>query len=281
MMQDALTLSRSQIQAFLTCPRQFELRYLRQVPWPDRPLPERVATAVSRGRQFHQLLERHFLGLPIDAHTLDDDKLRHWWHDFRNSGLEIPNGHFGAVQHKRYLPEHRLTIPAGNHFLLGRFDLLVVGAHDDLPFAHVFDWKTSHPRSAADLYADWQTRLYLAMLAEGGDALLPNNRSLKPENIAITYWYVREPDQPRTIFYDQAKHKDNWADIVQILGAIDDHTARDEWPLSDSWEPCKGCSYQVYCGRQTKHASTPDIAADDLEVDFVGWSEEAVVPEIP
>lgn len=272
-MPDALTLSRAQIQAFLACRRQFDLRYLRRVPWPQTPLNEEVATAVSRGHQFHQLLERHFLGLPIDAHTLDDNKLRQWWHDFRNSGLEIPNG--------RYLPEHRLTIPAGNHFLLGRFDLLVIGAEADQPFAHLFDWKTSRPRAVADLYADWQTRLYLAMLAESGDALLGNGRQFKPDNIAMTYWYVKEPDQPRTIFYDQAKHKTNWADISQILDALDAHIASNEWPLADSWTPCKNCSYQVYCGRQTKQPSTEDTIPFEFE-EYREWMpEQALAPETP
>lgn len=279
-MPESLTLSRGQLHAFLECKRQFELRYLRRMPWPQAPLKEEVATAVSRGHQFHQLLERHFLGLPIDAHTLDDNKLRQWWHDFSNSELEIPNGHFGIAQHRRYLPEHRLTIPAGNHFLLGRFDLLVIGDEGGRPFAHLFDWKTSRPRAVADLYADWQTRLYLAMLAESGDALLPNQR-LHADQISMTYWYVKEPDQPRTIVYDKAKHQDNWAEILQILDDLDENIARDTWPLVDSWMPCRNCSYQVYCGRQTKQPPAPETILDDLEEDFIGWSEETVVPEIP
>ncbi len=255
-MEKTLKLSRAQLQAFLECKRRFELRTLTHLPWPPAPLVEPQATAVSRGQQFHRLLERHFLGMQIDSQSIDDPDLRRWWFAFRESDLRLPDG--------RFLPEHRLTIPAGNHFLTGRFDLLILGEEAGLPCACIYDWKTSRPRQPADLRADWQTRLYLAMLAESGEALLGSGRSLHPNQITLIYWYVDEPDQPRELSYNQAQHAQNWSQILALLAEIDAQITAGEWPLTDDWEQCRNCIYQTYCGRQSSKPVNQLFEEDDF-----------------
>jgi CRISPR/Cas system-associated exonuclease Cas4 (RecB family) len=243
-MTETLTLSRYQLATFLTCQRRFQLRYLRRIPWPATPLDERHEAAVRRGQQFHQLLERHFLGLPVETAALNDADLRRWWTLFANSGLRLPDG--------RLLPELSLTVPIDGHLLTGRFDLLVLGEDKSsgAAYAHVFDWKTGRPRDEADLRQDWQTRLYLAILAEGGGALWDNGRTLAPDHIVITYWYVNEPEAPRTLAYSTVQHADNWADIRALVAQISRQMTADAWPLTDDLARCRECAYQVYCDRQ-------------------------------
>ena len=68
-MENLLTLSQFKLVTFLACQRRFQLRYLQHLPWPATPLPKHVEERMQQGQDFHQLLERHFLGLsPILGH---------------------------------------------------------------------------------------------------------------------------------------------------------------------------------------------------------------------
>jgi RecB family exonuclease len=166
-------------------------------------------------------------------------------------------------------PERSLTVPIGEHVLNGRFDLLILSPDT----AHIFDWKTGRPHSEAELRQDWQTRLYLAMLAEGGAAL---GHTLQPDQIAITYWYVNDPAEPRTIRYNLAWHKQNWADLQALVAQIDEALVQDTWPLTDDWSHCRQCAYQAYCGRQEAGETAPtesEEAADETDL--------FLEPEIP
>ncbi|MCA9933218.1 MAG: PD-(D/E)XK nuclease family protein [Ardenticatenaceae bacterium] len=267
-MNSPLTLSRGRLETFLACQRRFQLRYLRRLPWPPQPLQEDTEESLARGQQFHQLLERYFLGLAVEPGLIGDEQVRRWWDLFQRSGLALPEG--------RPLPELTLTIPIGKHLLNGRFDLLILGDHDGQPFAHLFDWKTGRARREADLRRDWQTRLYLAMLAEGGQALLADERPFPPEAIAITYWYATAPNKPRTIHYDAAWHAQNWAEIQAIVAQIDAQLQADTWSLTDDWTLCRDCGYQVYCGRQEAGCAVP-ISDEDAEPE-TDWLLE---PDLP
>lgn len=275
MTQEILLLSRQRLETFLICRRRFQLRYLRRLPWPDAPLDEGTATAVSRGEQFHQLVQRHFLGLPVSEAAIEDTQLRRWWRLFAGQPPLLPPG-------QRHV-ERSLTVPvqlngAPPALLSARFDLLVTGKNENGPSAHVFDWKTGRLRSAAELTADWQTRLYLALLAAGGAALWGNGRSvqLAPENVTITYWSVQQPDAPHTIRYDAAAHAANWAEITAVIAAIHAEAERDAWPLTDDWSHCRVCAYQAYCGRQEAGQAgrlvdadaPPETAVTHLEPDL-------------
>lgn len=254
-MTESLTLSRYRLETFLACQRRFDLRFLRRMPWPVAPLDERAETARQRGEAFHQLMERHFLNFPAAPETTVDSQVRRWRSLFLNSRLEIPEG-------KAY-PEHSLTIPVGRHFLNGRFDLLIL--HNNA--AHIFDWKTGQPRREADLRQDWQTRLYLAMLAESGQAF---GQKLDPDQINITYWYVNDLDAPRLIQYNQAWHSQNWAAIQAIVAQIDTAVSQNAWPLTEDWTQCRRCAYQTYCDRQEAGAAMADESeeTEDAKTDL-------------
>ncbi|MBE2220602.1 MAG: PD-(D/E)XK nuclease family protein [Anaerolineae bacterium] len=273
-MRKSLLLSRPKLAAFLTCARRFQLRSLAHLPWPIAPDDSQATENMTQGQQFHLLMERHFLGLDVPLSSIGDTAVSNWFQAFKNSNLVMENG--------RFLPEHRLTIPVGNHLLLGRFDLLVVGEQDGAPFAHIYDWKTGKARDESVLRQDWQTRLYLALLAEGGGALWPtrhstNPRSLQPEAITLTYWYAAEPDAPRIIQYSQAQHARNWAEIQAIVAQIDDHLAQDHWPLTDEWAHCRNCAYQVYCGRQEAGLARSQ-SSEEADEDEPDWLLEPNLP---
>ncbi len=261
-----LLLSRSKLTTFLVCQRRFQLRYLEQRPWPEAPLPETDETRLERGRQFHQLVQRHFLGLKVEPAAIADPGLRRWWLTFVQHQPGLPHG--------RALPELTLTIPIGAHLLHGRFDLLMLGEKEGAPFAHIFDWKTGKPQTDMTLRNDWQTRLYLAMLAEGAQALRADGRHLLPDHIAITYWYTSEPDMPHTITYSQAWHQQNWAEISALVAHIEARQGQGGiWALTDDWSQCQACAYRVLCERQgagpALSLAADDESALDKDVEFL------------
>lgn len=235
-MDERLTFSRAKLAAFQACQRRFQLRYRDQLPWPLPPLDDKGQLARARGEQFHQLLHRHFLGLPITDEMVEGKTAARWWQTFKKQGPSLPKG-------ERF-PEMSLTVPIGRHLLTGRFDLLI----QDSQQTYIFDWKTdAKPRSEADLKIDLQTRLYLALVVEGSAALA---QAVDPEKLSLTYWYVNAPDAAVTIRYSAQAHEKNWAELTAIVEQIDSQlTTLDSLPLTDDLTECARCAYQIYCGR--------------------------------
>lgn len=260
-----LTLTQLHIRDFLDCPRRFELRYLAPFVWPEAPYTLRTEQAFDRGREFHRLLERRFLALDPEPATIDDPVIRTWWDAFQSSDLTIPAG--------QRLAEMSLAVPEGGHQLFGRFDLLVLTQSVDDIAGAIFDWKTSKPRDVAWLRQAWQTRLYLALMTEGGHTLVPGRtEKLDPDRLSMTYWYVGEPHAPRIILYSRAEHAQNWADIQRIVAEIEQARQATQWRLTEEWARCRDCAFQAYCGRQG--AGPAEDAGDLDDSDDLATAEE-------
>ena len=76
--------------------------------------------------------------------------------------------------------EHRRTLAFNDYLLTVVYDLVVCTPQQ----GQIFDWKTHQRRPPESwLQGDWQTRLYLYVLCETTD--------LKPEQLSMTYWFVR------------------------------------------------------------------------------------------
>jgi hypothetical protein len=258
-MTERLTLSQQHLYTFQVCQRRFYLRYLARIPWPEAPLGPEQELAYERGRRFHRWVERRFLGLPVTDETRMDPVLRGWWDTFVEQPPALPAG--------RRFVETSLTVPVGpedRHLLTGRFDLLIVGEGDGEPAAYLFDWKTGEPRSIERLRRAWQTRVYLAVLAEGGAALVPEQpEAFTADNLSFTYWYVEDPTHPRVIAYDGATHHRNRLELDAVVAEIDRQLVENAWPLTDDWSECRHCAYRAYCGRQAAGSAQPDAAEDD------------------
>lgn len=254
-MQQPQTFSRAKLADFSACQRRFQLRYDRRLAWPIGPLQSVTAEALARGREFHQLLHRHFLGLTV-AQMLDrQPEIAHWWRVFQSLGPDLPPG--------RRLPEFNLTVPIGRHFLTGRFDLLVVGQQR----LHLYDWKTeARPRSEQALRDDMQTRVYLALAAEGAKAIRSPARA---EDIKLTYWYADQPSAAVSLAYNQAWHAENWAFLERLVEQIERLLSEESnWPLTDELDECRRCAYQVYCGRQME------------VIDLAAWQSDDAGPQL-
>ena len=234
-----LSMSRTRLETFLLCQRRFELRYLKELPWPIPPTAPEQATARQEGELFHQLIAQHYLALdsgPAEVGELAPP-VREWWGNFLRSAPR-------PAADARLFVEMSLAVPVGNFLLTGRFDLVVVAPER----VDIYDWKTGRPRSNKALAEDWQTRLYLALVVEGGEALgLPR---LSGDQVQMTYWYARSPADSQKIGYSQLDHRRNLGEINRILDDLDRQLAAGEdWPLTSDLSICARCAYQNYCGR--------------------------------
>jgi len=238
------------LMTYVSCKRQYQLRYESRAAWPEAPLPEKWQRAVERGHAFHRAAQRHLLGLQVSAPAdplTGDRQVRLWWERFLEWEPNLPPG--------RRLPELSLTVPLGEHLLTGRFDLLILGEQS----IHIFDWKTEQrPRGREQLAEDWQTVIYLALLAEGAGALAGNLGRIAPEQVHLTYWFARDPANPVTFQYSAAAHQDSWNRLEQLADEITStastYTSR---PLTDDRRTCGRCLYQVLCNRQGAPPASP------------------------
>jgi hypothetical protein len=94
---------------------------------------------------------------------------------------------------------------------------------------------------------------------------------LAPDRLAMTYWYVSEPDRPRTIRYSREQHQQNWAELTALVAQIEEQIAEGTsldvvWPLTDDWSVCRQCSYQAFNGRQAAGPPLPAEIEEDEEV---------------
>lgn len=247
-----LILTHSKLADFVACERRFQLRHGQQLAWPIPPFEGQLERGRVLGQLFHQRLERHFLGLPVDDEPEADPELGRWWRQFRQAGPDIPAGDL--------YPEFGLTVPVGGLLLTGRYDLLVLNDEG----AHIFDWKTHHrPPTVEKMRQHFQTRLYLALAVAGGRAL---PRVYTADQIRLTYWFVNDPSATMTFRYSQNKHDDNWAEIQALVQTIEERLAdQGVWGLTEDLTHCARCAYQVICDRQV---GDPDLSA---------WEPEEVV----
>ncbi|MGK7961755.1 PD-(D/E)XK nuclease family protein [Crocosphaera sp.] len=202
-----IRLSQAQLNLLELCPPQFQRVYLEQLASPISP---EVQESLLWGNQFHQLMQQHFLGLSIDS-ILEVDQ------DLKNIVKALLND----VSQTHHLDsdcwreaEHYRALEKENYLLTAIYDLLILNNNQ----AQILDWKTYlKPQKKTKLENNWQTKLYLYLLAETSDYL--------PEQISLTYWFVKIPHQPQflTFQYSEKLHKKYSEELESLLINLDNY----------------------------------------------------------
>lgn len=198
--QDLIRLSQSHLNLLDTCPPKFQKVYLDGLG--SIPEPEQ-RESMQWGSRFHLLMQQRELTLPINSLLQMD--------------LDLHNSLKALIQEAPFLQEqnsniwreaeHCRTATFGDFLLTVIYDLLIV----DQDQAFILDWKTyRQPRNFADLVDNWQTRLYLYVLAETSE--------YQPEQIQMTYWFVKSGKPQSVIFkYSQQLHQKTESDLAILL----------------------------------------------------------------
>jgi hypothetical protein len=270
--------SATSLQDYVDCARRFQLRYLLQIAWPA-PVAEPIAERERRdqaGRDFHQLVHRHLLGIPaetLSATVQDDPDLRRWWQAYL--------AYWPTLQAAQVIPEVGLSTPLAGYRVIAQYDALVLrderpgvqgdtssaSANDGRAFL-IVDWKTFRQRpSRAWLAGRLQTHVYPLVWVQAGAALVRSARKeevdqpIQPDQVEMRYWLAEYPHLPETFVYDAPSYQ---ADLDYLTALITEIAERAEagpaaasvfenvWPLTDDWGQCRFCSYRSFCERGDK-----------------------------
>jgi len=258
-------LTRARLNDLDACERRYWLRSVARIRWPVAPPRPEVEESVERGRQFHQLMQRHFLGLEPDLTALPA-RLAEWWTAWLNHPIPLPPG--------QRFTEITLSVPLGRQRLLARFDLLVLASQPE-GSALILDWKTeARPRSRKQLAADIQTPLYPYIVAEGGAALAgvrppitAAERPGRPERIVMIYWQANDPANPVQFRYSAEQHAANRARFRLLVDRAEALQPGHRPPATDELAICARCGYRTYCGKEI----SPAAAMEEVPEDQTTW----------
>jgi hypothetical protein len=197
-----IRLSQGHLNLLQVCPPQFQRLYLEQLA---PPLSPEQLERLHWGSQFHLLMQQRELGLPLTplAGELADAQNR-----LLAQAPEIADLNQGMSR----AAEHCRTLSHGDYLLTVIYDLLITYPEE----AKIFDWKTYlKPEKTEKLAQNWQTRLYLYVLA----ATSP----YASEQISLTYWFVK--DHPRSLIfrYSQQQYEQTEADLGTLLHQLEEY----------------------------------------------------------
>lgn len=257
----AMRLSQSNLKLLATCPRKFQYLYLDQFAV---PVGLEQVERMAEGSQFHLLMQQHSLGLPIEALLEGDRQLQTWFDTFAQARSRI----LCLDENEQILwqqSEHLRTIAKRDHVLTVVYDWVMLGATQ----GQIIDWKTyPKPRKAKYLRQDWQTRLYLYVLAE--------TTNIVPEQLVMNYWFFQAKEgengnvQNEPIRYSTDQHQQTDADLKALLDQLNQWLAayatdRATLPQIDqSKGHCENCTFALRCGRLPPASAVPIPSLDSI-----------------
>ncbi|WP_448565040.1 PD-(D/E)XK nuclease family protein [Trichothermofontia sp.] len=261
-----MQLSQGHLKLLETCPRKFQYLYLEQLA---APIAAEQIGPMTWGSRFHQLLQQRELNLPIAPLVEADLQLAQAFHAFTATVPDIATPIVPEPGLRE--SEHVRTIGVQGHSLMVIYDLLIA----DTDQAHILDWKTyRHPPSHQSLQQDWQTRLYLWVLAK--------TSTYAADRLSMTYWFtgggkgsekkavrseekatpIGEADQLAaptptsvTIAYSDAQHHATTQALMHCLGRLshwlDRYQAGEDFPqVAESQNLCRHCNFVTRCQRE-------------------------------
>jgi hypothetical protein len=273
---NAFQFSQSSLHDFDTCPRRFELRYLRQLNWPAiEAEPVQEAERLARlGQDFHRLVQQHLMGIAQDIleQTLveADPDLKNWWENYLTHRP-------AALAEAQIYPELTLTTPLRGYRLTARFDVLA--ALPDGTFL-IVDWKTAHKKPARKFLAGhMQTRVYPYVLAAAGTAF-NQGQPIDPAVVKMMYWYPQAPDEPELFEYTEKLFRRDEEFLSELIDHIKNAAKNNHFPLVDSDKPCATCIYRSFCDRGDRPGpleDTKSVIDDEIDVLALDWDQIAEI----
>ncbi len=213
---------------------------------------------LQQGARFHQLVQQHQLGLPIERLTalVMDETLQRWWDNY----LAHPIRDLPAQR----LTETLLAAPLAGYRLLAKYDLLAV----EPGRAVIVDWKTSQPHAKRpkpdSLLNRLQTRVYRFILIEAG-AHLNNGTPFEPEQVDMIYWFAEFPEQPYRFPYTSAQYHADREALQTLIEEIQG-LEPSQFTLTPQEKNCVFCRYRSLCERGIRGGTFTEweAEADDL-----------------
>jgi hypothetical protein len=229
-------LSQSHLNLLSVCPPKFQQIYLDNLgSIPDPKQQE----SMQWGNHFHLLMQQRELELPIESLLASDSELSTSVNDLIEAVMEVL-----ASKDDWREAEHCRTLGYGDFVLTVIYDLLVAQADK----AIILDWKTYRkPQKRSNLANNWQTRLYLYVLAETSEYI--------PEQIQMTYWFVKSGKPQNVTFnYSQVLHQQTEQDLSTLLTQLEtwlQNYHRHQIDLTHQPDCQSKCPYSQLTGEET------------------------------
>ncbi len=268
-----ISLSQGHLTVLDACDRKYQYIFIDALFGPSTY--DQQATT-QWGSQFHLMMQQRALDLPVEvmagANIEMSDSLMALAEAAPEVFAHLPVTSGVAPDEAFSQSEHRRTLAFNGYLLTVIYDLVV-----QLPDqGQIFDWKThQRPPRKEWLKDDWQTRLYLYVLCETTD--------LRPEQLSMTYWFVRLgalPDDPGSeslpvkqdsserqptfcrFDYSEGQHRKTHQDLQRLTDRL---TALRELAEQSIDFPkvalekglCDRCPFNVRCDRVPASAPTP------------------------
>lgn len=255
--------SQSNLQDFVECERRFYLRHIERQGWPS-PLAEpqdAVEIALKRGARFHQLVERHQMGIPLDIlyTSAEDDPALPQWLDHYQAALKD----FGPFE--RSWTETKLSTTVADHPVVAKFDF--IGLKDNTLIG--IDWKTGNLPPITILQERLQTLIYLMVLYREGHRLAGQAIS----NFSLVYVGVND-GQTFRFTVDSDTERRLALQVEDVINRVKNSTL---FPLVEDVQVCRFCLYRGLCERGTSPLidSTAGLDFENLWIDLDDTASEA------
>ncbi|MEO0539355.1 MAG: PD-(D/E)XK nuclease family protein [Cyanobacteria bacterium P01_A01_bin.105] len=251
------SLTQTHLTLLETCPRKFQHIFISGVSPP--PDPDLQASA-TWGNQFHLLMQQQALSLPITVMEPVDEAMTTCLRQLRQVSPEL----FEAPPGWQHHSETQRTLAFNGYLLTVIYDLLRLGAAQ----AQIVDWKTYQQTPKREwIENDWQTRLYLFVLAE--------TSGLPPDQLSMTYWFVRgknadSPAPERHRFgYSLVQHEQTRTDLQRLTAGLTQlmESGTDFPQIDAAAGKCDRCPFVHRCGRSEAALQAGVPVALDLDID--------------
>ena len=251
-----LRLAQGQLNLLTICPRKFQHAVLDQFSTPTSPQQQEH---INRGNRFHLLMQQHELGLRGVSTDPEEQELQQCVIDLVQAAPDL----FAPANLRQ--SEHRRSMELGGYAIATIYDLLILRDTE----AQIIDWKTyPRPQKADRLAKNWQTRLYLFVLAE--------TTQYAPEQLSMTYWFVEPGKTPESLRfrYNTLLHQQTQKDLVQILGQLTEwlknyDTGESLPQVDESKGYCQTCPFAVRC-HKTQQATEILLPIAEIEEVAIG-----------
>lgn len=233
------SISQGHLNIWEICLRRYQYSFLEELSLPEADLQRKKNLLL--GSNFHLLMQQKELGLDVSLLASSDPKLQSWLDAFEHQPPEMIDGD-RLCEHRRTLERqiemslhHSQNSDRGQAYfvLTAIYDFLILGDRQ----AQILDWKTHQVAIAAEkLKTNWQTRLYLYLLAK--------TTSYAPEQLSMTYWFANTAESV-IISYSQIEHDQTEKKLLHILGQI--AQAQDYPKLAVDSSECVYCEFRDRC----------------------------------
>lgn len=254
-----LSLSQAHLTLLETCPRRFQYIFDQSLAVPPNPEGQEAALW---GSQFHLLMQQQSLGMPIQVMATASEDMTAKVDALRQQAPHLFEA--GPHEHLRQ-SEHQRTLAFNGYLFTVIYDLVILSAHAGL----IVDWKTYlKPPLKQYLAHDWQTRLYLYVLAE--------TSHLAPDQLTMAYWFVRHRDEhghelPPSEYqfaYSLQQHDQTRANLLRLTDRLSSLRQRGEFPQTDDLDRCLRCPFQIRCQRLDQTPLPIDLSAiEEISLD--------------